>query len=103
MSTVRTVRFNSATLKVEDTEKISKSYESQIFEPDFGLFYAFCFLISIVTFMADIIMHCWLAYLFHLKREILFFILTVTFIIIPSIVSTGFSMRWYELLGIVIV
>lgn len=97
MSSVRMVRFNSITLKAEpDSERNNKRNDPSCCEADFGFFYALCFLISIITFAADIIMHCWLAYLFHLRREILYFILTVTFIIVPSIVSTGFSMRWWD-------
>lgn len=89
------VRFNSITLKADpDSERNNKQNDSMYSEADFGVLYAICFLLSIMTFAADIIMHCWLAYLFHLKREVLYFVLTVTFIIIPSIVSTGFSMRW---------
>lgn len=93
MSEVRVVRFNSATLTlVPEPEKCK--HESLFTDPDFGLFYGLCFIISIMTFIMDLSMHCWLAYVYHTRRELLYFLLTVTFIIIPTIVSTGFSMRW---------
>lgn len=91
MEEVRVVRFNSTTLTAPEPEK-SKN-ESLFSDPDFGLFYGLCFIISIMTFIMDLSMHCWLAYVYHTKKE-LYFLLTVAFIIIPSIVSTGFSMRW---------
>lgn len=93
MNDVRIVRFNSNSLKIDSEPEKCKN-ESLYSDPDFGLFYMLCFLISIVTFISDITMHCWLAYIFHVKSEVLYFFLTITFIIVPSIVSTGFSMRW---------
>lgn len=94
MSEVRMVRFNSNPLKIDvEINKNSKN-DTLYLDPDFGVFYGLCFVISIISFTADILMHCWLAYLFHMRNHQLFFFLTVTFIIIPSIVSAGFSMRW---------
>ncbi len=93
MSDVRTVRFSSNPLKI-DTEPGKYKTENLYTEPEFSLFYALCFVISIATFVADMGLHCWLAYSFHARGEILYFFLTVTFIIVPSMVSTGFSMRW---------
>ncbi|XP_065200156.1 XK-related protein 7-like [Planococcus citri] len=99
MSSVRMVRFNSITLKAEpDSERNNNKQNDALYsEADFGFFYAVCFVISIITFAVDILLHCWLAYLFYMKTEMLYFVLTITFIIVPSIVSTGFSMRWYIL------
>lgn len=93
MSEVRVVRFNSTTLTlVPESEK--RKNESLFSDPDFGLFYGLCFIISIMTFIMDLSMHCWLAYVYHTRNDLFYFLLTATFIIIPSIVSTGFSMRW---------
>lgn len=96
MSSVRMVRFNSITLKADpDSERNNNKQNDPSFsEADFGIFYAVCFVISIITFAADILLHCWLAYVFYMRKEMLYFVLTITFIIVPSIVSTGFSMRW---------
>lgn len=90
------VRYNKSTVRVniELNRNTEKYIEETRLQSDFGLFYGFCLLASIVTFLADMYMHCWLAYIFYEKKEFLYFILTATFIIIPSVISTGFSMRW---------
>jgi len=60
-----------------------------------------CTLISIVTYVSDLVMDCVVAYYFyHLATEhgiyhYWYFGLTTFFIVFPSLTMTGFSFRWY--------
>jgi hypothetical protein len=60
-----------------------------------------CTLISIVTYVADLVMDCIVAYYFyHLAVDhgiyhYWYFGLTTFFIVIPALTMTGFSFRWY--------
>ena len=60
-----------------------------------------CTLISVLTYLADLVMDCVIAYYFyHLSsahgiHHYWYFGLTVFFIVMPSLTMTGFSFRWY--------
>ena len=67
----------------------------------YSIFDLFCTLISILTYVADLIMDIVVAvYFYHLGvnygiYHYWYFGLTVTFILLPSLTMTGFSFRWY--------
>lgn len=60
-----------------------------------------CTIISILTYLFDLVMDCVVAYhFFHLAvthgvYHYWYFGLTVTFVLLPSLTMTGFSLRWY--------
>jgi len=60
-----------------------------------------CTLISIVTYMVDLVMDCVVAYYFyhlavnHGIYHYWYFGLTTFFVVLPSLTMTGFSFRWY--------
>jgi len=60
-----------------------------------------CTLISIVTYLMDLVMDCIVAYYFyhlgvnHGIYHYWYFGLTIFFIVFPSLTMTGFSFRWY--------
>lgn len=65
----------------------------------YGNFDFFCTVISIVTYLADLIMDLIVCvYFYHLavsSRHYWYFGLTLAFILLPSLTMTGFSFRWY--------
>lgn len=61
----------------------------------FGFYYLTCHLLSIATYLVDHCFSCWLAYQYHVQGQETYFALTITFLILPALISTGFSMRWY--------
>ncbi|XP_075230994.1 XK-related protein 7-like [Lycorma delicatula] len=63
--------------------------------PDFNICYILCLVCSVITYMIDVVVHCWLVYLYHLYAQLTNFVLTVVFIILPALVTTAFSLRWY--------
>lgn len=60
----------------------------------FGFYYLTCHLLSILTYLIDHGFSCWLAYQYHTQGQETYFALTITFVIMPALISTGFSMRW---------
>lgn len=60
-----------------------------------------CTIISILTYLFDLVMDCVVAiYFYHLGvshgiYHYWYFGLTITFVLIPSLTMTGFSLRWY--------
>ena len=67
----------------------------------YNVFDLLCTLISILTYVVDIVMDCVVAYYFyHLAVDhgiyhYWYFSLTLVFIVLPSLTMTGFSFRWY--------
>ena len=71
----------------------------------YNVFDLLCTLISILTYVVDIVMDCVVAYYFyHLAVDhgiyhYWYFSLTLVFIVLPSLTMTGFSFRWYLMDG----
>ena len=65
----------------------------------YGNFDFLCTVISVVTYLADLIMDIIVCvYFYHLavdSRHFWYFGLTLAFILLPSLTMTGFSFRWY--------
>lgn len=63
-------------------------------EMELGRFYIPTILLSIVTFVLDLYLYCWLAYIYYSDDKNTFFTLTLSFILVPALISSAFSMRW---------
>lgn len=63
-------------------------------EMELGRFYILTLILSILTFILDLYLHCWIAYIYYKAQEVTFFTLTLIFIIVPALTSSAFSMRW---------
>ncbi|XP_049763280.1 XK-related protein 7-like [Schistocerca cancellata] len=77
---------------LQDEMHNSTSYQT------FGIYHAVCIALSIVTYVVDVVLHCWLAYFYLTQGHgayFAYFGLTVTFLVVPALISTAFSMRWY--------
>lgn len=51
------------------------------------------FVISIVSHLVDVGLDCNLAYRYYSNEDILYFLATVGFILIPALINTAFSVR----------
>jgi hypothetical protein len=60
----------------------------------FNWFDMFCIIFSIATYVVDLGMDIYVAYVYHVSEYIGYFVLTLVFIIIPSVSMTAFSLRW---------
>lgn len=93
----RGVRFslNHNSSQVDGSVDLKKTDRIKCFkELELGRLYIATLTFSIVTFMLDVIFHCWIAYVYYKEKEIHFFAFTLVFLIVPALVSTAFSMRW---------
>jgi len=78
----------------DETDALPESLRYNVFD-------LLCTLISILTYVVDIVMDCVVAYYFyHLAVDhgiyhYWYFSLTLVFIVLPSLTMTGFSFRWY--------
>ncbi|XP_022912980.1 XK-related protein 6-like [Onthophagus taurus] len=61
----------------------------------FGLFYVICIALSIVTYVFDLVLACFLLYFYTVNGNVVYFALTLTFIVVPALFITAFSLRWY--------
>lgn len=81
-------------LSIDETDSLPKKLNYTCFD-------LFCTLVSILTYVADLVMDIVVAvYFYHLGvnhgiYHYWYFGLTVTFILLPSLTMTGFSFRWY--------
>ncbi|XP_072390330.1 XK-related protein 4-like [Diabrotica undecimpunctata] len=55
------------------------------------------FVFSIISHIADIVFDCNVAYRYYANKELAYFFATLSFIIIPAIINTAFSVRMYVL------
>lgn len=61
----------------------------------FGMFYAVCIALSIITYVLDLALACILLYFYSVNGQGLNFALTLTFVVIPALFMTTISLRWY--------
>lgn len=52
-------------------------------------------LLSIVSFLVDTGTDIWVAVYFYRQERVWEFVLTLTFVVVPALTMTGFSLRWY--------
>lgn len=79
----------------------SESQWTHFDEPDalplnlrFNVFDFLCIAISIGTYVADLGMDIFMAYVYYTSGFIGYFVLTLVFVIIPAGTMTAFSLRW---------
>lgn len=60
----------------------------------FNYFDMFCILLSMGTYIFDLAMDIYVAYLYYINYYIGYFVLTLVFVIIPAGTMTAFSLRW---------
>lgn len=77
------------TLKNESPDKFQDQSTT------FGAFYVICIALSIITYVLDIVLACVLLYFYSVEREGTYFALTLTFMLVPALFMTTFSLRWY--------
>ncbi|CAH1117179.1 unnamed protein product [Phaedon cochleariae] len=61
----------------------------------FSIFYAICIALSIITYVLDLVLACILLYFYSVNGHGVYFALTLTFVIIPALIMTTVSFRWY--------
>ncbi|CAG9859968.1 unnamed protein product [Phyllotreta striolata] len=61
----------------------------------FGAFYVICIALSIITYVLDLALACILLYFYSINGYGVYFALTLTFLILPALVMTTVSLRWY--------
>lgn len=90
------VRFSneSHSARIESLKSNDNGDKMSDSVPEFGLFYVLCISLSIVTYVLDYILACWLLYYYSVNGQGLYLALTLTFIVLPAIMMTAFSMRW---------
>lgn len=60
----------------------------------FNYFDMFCILLSMGTYIFDLGMDIYIAYVYYTNARIDYFVLTLVFVIIPAGTMTAFSLRW---------
>lgn len=60
----------------------------------FSWFDIICISFSMATYIFDLAMDLYVAYVYYATEYILYFIITLIFVIIPSVTMTAFSLRW---------
>jgi hypothetical protein len=53
------------------------------------------YLFSICSYLADVGTDIWIAYMYYHQGHIMWFTLTLVFVLVPGIVMTSFSLAWY--------
>lgn len=72
----------------ESSDKICETQQT------FGVFYVICIALSIITYIVDLTFACILLYFYSTKGYGVYFALTLTFVLVPALFMTAFSMRW---------
>lgn len=60
----------------------------------FNFFDMFCILLSMGTYLFDLGMDIYVAYVYFIRGYVTYFVLTLVFVIIPAGTMTAFSLRW---------
>ncbi|XP_063218079.1 XK-related protein 4-like [Bacillus rossius redtenbacheri] len=92
------VRFSSENIgaRIEDgSNNAVDELDGETKSSAFGIYHTVCIALSIITYVVDVALDCWLANFYHVHRQGAYFALTVTFIVFSALVTTAFSMRWY--------
>lgn len=72
----------------DSTDKITETYQT------FGVFYVICIALSIITYVLDLVLACILLYFYSVHGQGVYFGLTLTFVLVPALFMTAFSLRW---------
>lgn len=89
--TARIETLKSATdYHASDTAKVLE------YPPEpFGPFSVICIAFSIVTYVLDLGLVCFLLYLYIDQKEMTLFFITLIFVLVPAILMSAISFRWY--------
>lgn len=93
------VNFSSDSVRIRTDDLSNNVSEESHIQPGrsvFGIYHIICLLLSITTFALDVGFDSWLAYFYYRQGQGAYFALTVTFLIFPALITTAFSLRWYE-------
>ncbi|KAJ8925366.1 hypothetical protein NQ315_009196 [Exocentrus adspersus] len=82
-------RIESLKQQNDCTDKFSDSTQK------FGMFYAVCIALSIITYVLDLVLACILLYFYSVNGQGVYFTLTLTFVVISALFMTTVSLRWY--------
>lgn len=90
------VRFtrDPSTARIERIKQSEFSEKLPEGTQHFGLFYIICVTISIITYLLDLALACALLYFYIYNKHGVYFALTLTFLLVPAIFMTTFSLRW---------
>lgn len=90
------VRFSRETslAKIENLKQNVESPDKFTESGHFGLFYAICIGLSIITYVLDLVLACFLLYFYSVNGNGVYFALTLTFLIIPALIMSTVSLRW---------
>ncbi|KAK4884757.1 hypothetical protein RN001_001028 [Aquatica leii] len=91
------VRFSKdpSLVRIDNLKQNDSSDKLSEMSQTFGIFYMICISSSIITYVLDLALACVLLYFYSLKGCGLYFALTLTFILVPALIMTAVSMRWY--------
>lgn len=64
---------------------------------DFGGFYVTCVLLSVITYIADLVLVCVLLYFYSIDGHGVYFALTLSFLLVPALLMTAFNFRWWAI------
>lgn len=90
------VRFSneSHSARIETLKTGDNGDKMSDYSAEFGVFYVICISLSIITYALDYILACWLLYYYSINGQGVYLALTLTFVVLPAILMTAFSMRW---------
>lgn len=60
----------------------------------FDAFYVICIALSMITYIVDLTLASILLYFYYINENGVYFALTLTFVILPALFMTTFSLRW---------
>lgn len=94
--TCTVVRFSKdpSTVHIDNLKQHAESLDKLVETQVFGAFYVICIALSIATYVLDIALTSILLYLYYANGYGVYFALTLTFVVLPAIFMTAFSMRW---------
>lgn len=90
------VRFSRepSLAKIENLKQNVESPDKFTENGHFGFFYVICIGLSIVTYILDLVLACFLLYFYSVNGNGVYFALTLTFLIIPALIMSTVSLRW---------
>ncbi|KAF5274141.1 hypothetical protein FQR65_LT04539 [Abscondita terminalis] len=95
--TCTVVRFSKdpSLVRIDNLKQNDSSDKLSEMSQSFGAFYMICISLSIITYVLDLVLACILLHFYSVKGYGLYFALTLTFILVPALIMTAVSMRWY--------
>lgn len=94
--TCTVVRFSRdpSSAKIETLKHVDSPDKFTELGSSFGVFYVICVALSIITYVADLVLTCFLLYFYSVQGHGVYFALTLTFLVVPVLFTTAFNFRW---------